>query len=90
MNASETRRLESAIDSLSRAIRWLKSDRIEICSVGSPPGIAYTNREGRSLQTLSRECGSDLQLAENALRDLESLRKTRGFEALKAKGCENE
>ncbi len=89
MNKQETARVESAIDYLERCLQWIKSDRVEVCYVGiAPPGIAYTNKDGRQLQVLCKDAGSDLQLAEHALEGLRKLRDTRGFDALKASQAE--
>lgn len=85
MNLSETRRLESSIDSLSRFLSWIKSPAVELCVRNAPPGIAYTNSQGVSLQTLCKDAGSPLQFAENALASLRSLSKTRGYQALQDK-----
>lgn len=85
MNKQETASVEASIEYLERFFQWIKSDRVEVCYAGSaPPGIAYTNKEGRQLQTLCKDAGSDLQLAEHALDNLRRLAKTRGFDALKS------
>ena len=85
MNASETRRLDDAAESLARFVAWIKSSSVELCVENAPPGIAYTNRNGRALQTLCKDAGSPLQFAENALSSLRVLSKTRGYQALQDK-----
>jgi len=89
MNAMETRQVEAAADLLARFLRWIHTDRVVIGSrqpvQGKPISIAYVcESTGMEIQTISKECGSDLQLAEGALHDLRRLLAVRGFDAMKA------
>lgn len=84
MNAKETKAVRDALDSLERALQWLKSDQIEICWVGDHTTLAYTNKDGRTLGTINKYYGSNLQLAENAAKALRRLLDTRGFNEMKA------
>lgn len=88
MNKHETEQVDSAINDLCRMFAWIKSDRVELCSVNAPPGIAYTNKDGRTLQTLNKDIGSDLQIGEQAMKTLVRLVRTRGFAALKAESAQ--
>lgn len=67
---------------------WLKSERNAICrhekSVGRPISTAYTNANGMELHPICRDIGSDLQLMEHGIRQLQNLVAIRGFDALKS------
>lgn len=82
MTRGETEQVQSALDYLNRAMAWLKSDRVAICSVNKyPNSLSYVNKDGVGLDTLNRDCGSDLQLAEHAAAGLRRLLATRGYGA---------
>ena len=89
MNATETRQVEAAAELLARFLQWVQSERVVVGYrqpvQGKPISIAYVcESAGMEIQTICKEYGSSIQLAEGALKDLHRLLKVRGYDAMKA------
>lgn len=70
-------RLEAALRNAQRAQRFLRSERIEVCSVDThaTTTLHYSNphQPGRTLYPINKEYGSDLAGLDTAIHDLKTL-----------------
>ena len=81
MTKNETEQLRKILASTEKCLGWIKSERIEVCSVGNITLLAYTNKDGRTLGTSNKHSGSPIQHLDNATDNLASLIVRRGFKS---------